>query len=84
MPHAFCDRCAGKGMAVSGLSVAAGGPRSPDLCGLWLPNTPRGAWHLGVPLGLLGRRGAVGVPRPHGVYQCALVQAFFMLPVMFG
>lgn len=71
-------------MAASGLSAAAGGPRSPDLCGLWLPNTPRGAWHFGVPLGLLGRRGAVGVPRPHGVYQCTLVQAFFMLPVMFG
>lgn len=84
VPHALCDRCAGKGMAASGLSAAAGGPGSPDLCGLWLPNTPGRAWHLGVPLGLLGRRGAVGVPRPHCAYWCALVQAFFMLPVMFG
>lgn len=25
VPHAFCDRCAGKGMAASGLSAAAGG-----------------------------------------------------------
>lgn len=81
MPHAFCDRCAGKGMAASGLSAAAGGAGSPDLCGLWLPNSPG---HLGVPLGLLGRRGAVGVLRPHGACQCALVQAFFTIPVMFG
>lgn len=26
-----------------------GGGSSPDLCGLWLPKTPGGAWHLGVP-----------------------------------
>lgn len=33
MPHACCDRCAGKGTAASGLSAAAGGPGCPDLCG---------------------------------------------------
>lgn len=83
VPHAFCDRCAGRRMAASRLSAVAGGPGSPDLCGLWLPNTPGGAWHLGVPLGLLGRGGTVGVPRPHHAHPCALVQAFFMF-VMFG
>lgn len=77
VPHAFCDRCAGRRMAASRLSAVAGGPGSPDLCGLWLPNSPGGAQHLEVPLGLLRRGGSSRGPEASSCTSICSSSGFF-------
>lgn len=49
VPHAFCDRCAGKGMAASRLSAAAGGPAALTCVGSGSQISPGGLGTLGCP-----------------------------------
>lgn len=91
VPHAFCDRCAGRGTegqrrAGRGLSAVVGGVGKPPR--VWTPalelkHPPRAAWHLGVHPGMQGE-GAAGAPRPHPTCPHALDQALCLLPAMLG
>lgn len=62
VPHAFCDRCAGKGMAASGLSAAAGGAAALTCVGSGSQRPPGVPGTSGCP-GPLGEEGSSRGPQ---------------------